>query len=138
MKSLEFESGMDNERKVMVAIFWTNRKAARTEGCAPFRIKKIETPTKTYTPEGNRLLKLSDEILTDMVETLDAGKSIPMKFNIGEENLSIVLSTDSFSVSAEKSPEIEEEIIEKLEMEFPKKFANLCDSFKPRVVPRGQ
>jgi hypothetical protein len=138
MKSLEFESGMDNERKVMVAMFWTNRKAARTEGCAPFRIKKIETTTKTYTPEGNKLLKLSDEIMADMVQTLDAGQSIPMEFNIGEENLSVVLSTDSYSVSAIKSPEIEEEIIEKLEMEFPKKFANLCDSFKPRVIPKGQ
>lgn len=136
MKSLEFESGMDNERKVMVAIFWTNRKAARTEGCAPFRIKKIETPNKTYTPDGRKLLKLSDEVLNDMVETLDAGEPIPMEFEIGEENLNVVLSADSYSVSVEKSPEIEEEIIEKLEMELPKKFANLCDSFKPRVVPK--
>lgn len=136
MKSLEFESGMDNERKVMVAIFWTNRKAARTEGCAPFRITKIETPTKTYTPDGKRLLKLSNEVMTDVVETLDAGEAIPMEFNIGEEKLNVVLSPDSYSVSVEKSPEIEAEIIEKLEMEFPKKFANLCDSFKPRVVPK--
>lgn len=136
MKSLEFESGMDNERKVMVAIFWTNRKAARTEGCAPFRIKKIVTTDETYTSQGRKLLKLSDEIMENMVKTLDAGESIPMEFNIGEENISVILGSDSFSVSAEKSPEIEEEIIEKLEMEFPKKFANLCDSFKPRVVPK--
>jgi len=102
MKSLEFESGMDNERKVMVAIFWTNRKAARTEGCAPFQIKKIETPTKTYTPDGKKLLKLSNEVMADMVETLDAGESIPMEFNIGEEKLNVVLSADSYSVSVEK------------------------------------
>jgi hypothetical protein len=136
MKSLEFESGMDNSRKVMVALFWTNRKAARTEGCAPFRIKKIETATETYTPQGTKLLKISDEIMDDMVKTLDAGKSIPMELDIGEEKISVILSADSYSVSVEKSPEIEEEIIEKLEMEFPKKFANLCDSFKPRVTPR--
>jgi len=134
MKSLEFESGMDNEKKVMVTLFWTNRKAARTEGCAPFLIKKIETANKTYTPDGNKLLKISDDIMEDMVKTLDTGKAIPMKFNIGEENLSVILSADSFSVSVEKSPEIEEEIIEKLEMEFPKKFPSLCDSFKPRVM----
>ncbi|BDZ69165.1 hypothetical protein [Methanobacterium ferruginis] len=134
MKSLEFESGMDNEKKVMVTLFWTNRKAARTEGCAPFLIKKIETANETYTPDGNKLLKISDDIMEDMVKTLDTGKAIPMKFNIGEENLSVILSADSFSVSVEKSPEIEEEIIEKLEMEFPKKFPSLCDSFKPRVM----
>jgi hypothetical protein len=137
MKSLEFESGMDSARKVMVAIFWTNRKAARTEGCAPFRIKRIETASETYTPQGTKLLKISDDIMADMVQSLDSGKAIPMEFNIGEENINVVLSADSFSVEVEKSPEIEEEIIEKLEMEFPKKYANLCDSFKPRVTPRG-
>ncbi len=137
MKSVNFESGLDNERKVMVTIFWTNRKAARTEGCAPFRIKRIETESETYTPKGNKLLKISDDIMKDMVQTLDAGKSIPMEFNIGEENINVSLSADSFSVSVEKSPEIEEEIIEKLEMELTKKFPNLCDSFKPRVTPQG-
>ena len=137
MQEVEFESGLDNEKKVMVTIFWTNRKAARTEGCAPFRIKKIETQNETYTPQGTKLLKISGEIMADMVETLDAGKAIPMEFNIGEEILNISLSADSFSVSAQKSPEIEEEIIEKLEIELSKKFPNLCDSFTPRVTHKS-
>lgn len=135
MKSLEFESGQDNQKKVMVALFWTNRKTARTEGCAPFLIKKIETASETYTPDGKKALKITDEIMETMVETLDAGKIISMEFSMGEEYLKVTLSTDSFSVSAEKSPEIEEEIIEKLEMEFTKKFPNICDSFTPRVTP---
>ena len=137
MQEVEFESGLDNEKKVMVTIFWTNRKAARTEGCAPFRIKKIETQNETYTPQGTKLLKISGEIMADMVETLDAGKAIPMEFNIGEEILNISLSADSFSVSAQKSPEIEEEITEKLEIELSKKFPNLCDSFTPRVTHKS-
>ncbi len=137
MEELEFESGLDNEKKVMVTIFWTNRKAARTEGCAPFRIKKIETQNETYTPDGTKLLKISDEIMADMVETLDEGKTMPMEFNIGEEILNVSLSADSLSVSAQKSPEIEGEIIEKLEMELTKKFPNLCDSFTPRITPQS-
>jgi len=137
MEELEFESGLDNEKKVMVTLFWSNRKAARTEGCAPFRIKKIETQNETYTPQGTKLLKISGEIMADMVETLDAGKTIPMEFNIGEEILNVSLSADSLSVSAQKSPEIEEEIIEKLEMELTKKFPNLCDSFTPRITPQS-
>ncbi|MDO5836022.1 MAG: hypothetical protein Q4P17_05885 [Methanobacterium sp.] len=136
MQELNFKSGLDNQKKVMVTLFWTNRKAARTEGCAPFRIKKIETENETYTPQGTKLLKISDDIMEDMVQTLDAGKSIPMEFNIGEEILNVSLSEDSFSVTAQKSPEIEEEIIEKLEMELTKKFPNLCDSFTPRVRPK--
>ena len=135
MKSLEFESGMDSERKVMVALFWSNRKAARTEGCATFLIKKIETGDKTYIAEGTHLLKISDEIMEDLVKTLDSGKTVKMELSIGEEKLHTTLSTDTYSVSVEKSPEIEEEIIEKLEMEFPKKYPSLCDSFKPRVTP---
>ncbi|MBW4257854.1 MAG: hypothetical protein KO318_06990 [Methanobacterium sp.] len=137
MEELEFESGLDNEKKVMITLFWTNRKAARTEGCAPFRIKKIETPNEIYTPQGTKLLKISDEIMADMVQTLNAGKTIPMEFNIGEENLNVSLSADSLSVTAQKSPEIEEEIIEKLEMELTKKFPNLCDSFTPRITPQS-
>lgn len=137
MEELEFESGLDNEKKVMITLFWTNRKAARTEGCAPFRIKKIETLNETYTPQGTKLLKISDEIMADMVQTLNAGKTIPMEFNIGEENLNVSLSADSLSVTAQKSPEIEEEIIEKLEMELTKKFPNLCDSFTPRITPQS-
>jgi hypothetical protein len=138
MKSLEFESGMDSERKVMVALFWSNRKAARTEGCATFSIKKIETGDKTYIAEGNHLLKISDEIMEDMVKTLDSGKTIKMDLSLGEEKLHTTLSTDTYSVSVEKSPEIEEEIVEKLEMEFPKKYPNLCESFKPRVTPQNK
>ncbi|HII84526.1 MAG TPA: hypothetical protein HA271_06755 [Methanobacterium subterraneum] len=137
MEELEFESGLDNEKKVMITLFWTNRKAARTEGCAPFRIKKIVTQNETYTPQGTKLLKISDEIMADMVQTLDAGKTIPMEFNIGEEILNVSLSADSLSVTAQKSPEIEKEIIEKLEMELTKKFPNLCDSFTPRVTPQS-
>ena len=137
MKSLEFESGMDNEKKVMVTLYWTNRKAARTEGCAPFLIKRIETENETYTPHGDKLLKISSAIMADMVQTLDEGKSIPMEFNIGEEQIKVNLSSDSFTVSVEKSPEIEEEIIEKLETEYVKKFPSLCDSFKPRVTPQN-
>ena len=135
MEELEFQSGLGNEKKVMVTIFWVNRKAARTEGCAPFLIKRIVTGDKTYLPEGTHLLKITDDIMADMVSTLDAGKPVDMNFNIGNENIEVTLSNGAFSVLAKKSPEIEEEIIEKLQMELPKKFPSLCDSFKPRVTP---
>jgi hypothetical protein len=135
MEELEFESGMENEKKVMVTIFWVNRKAARTEGCAPFLIKKIVTGDRTYVPEGTHLLKITDEIMADMVSTLDAGKPVDMDYNIGNENIEVTLSNGAFSVAVEKNPEIEDEIINKLQTELTKKFPSLCDSFKPRVTP---
>jgi hypothetical protein len=135
MKSIDYESSMDNKKKVMVVTFWVNRKAARTEGCAPFLIKKITTTQDTYLPQEPKLLKLTEELLEEVAADLDDGETVEFIFNIGEEVLDVSLSNDSFSVEVIKSPEIEEEIIDKLEMELTKKFPSLCDSFTPRVTP---
>jgi hypothetical protein len=137
MKKVEFDSGLDSQKKVMVSLFWTNRKAARTEGCAPFLIKKIITTNNIHTPEGTKLLKIADEIMDDMAQTLDAGETVDMEVIIGEESINASLSADAFSVSVVKSPEIEDEIVEKLKMEMQKKFPSLCDSFAPRVTPQN-
>lgn len=137
MKNVEFDSGLDSPKKVMVSLFWTNRKAARTEGCAPFLIKKIDTTQNSYTPEGTKLLKITDEIMDDMAQTLDAGETVDMELSIGEESINASLSTDAFSVSVVKSPEIEDEIVEKMKMEMQKKFPSMCDSFAPRVTPQN-
>lgn len=137
MKQVEFDSGLESSKKVMVSIFWTNRKAARTEGCAPFLIKKINTSQNSYSPEGTKLLKITDAIMDDMAQTLDAGETVEMEFSIGEETINASLSADAFTVSAIKSPEIEAEIVEKLKMEMQKKFPSLCDSFAPRVTPQS-
>jgi hypothetical protein len=55
MKTLEFESSLDSRKKLMTVLFWTNRKAARTEGCAPFLLKKIATEENIYKPEEPKL-----------------------------------------------------------------------------------
>jgi hypothetical protein len=135
MKELEFESKLENQKKVMVVMFWVNRKAARTEGCAPFLIKKITTSKNVYQPEGTSLLKVDDGLMDEMVADLDKGEAVKFEFNIGKEYINANLSPENFCVSVTKSPEIEEEIIEKLEMELQKKFPSLCDSFSPRVTP---
>ncbi|MEG3224397.1 MAG: hypothetical protein BME94_02455 [Methanobacteriales archaeon Met13] len=135
MKSLEYESKMDNKKKVKMVTFWVNRKAARIEGCAPFLIKKISTSMNTHLPDETKLLKFDEKLMEEIVADLEDSKTVKFNFNIGEEVLDVSLSNDSFSVSVIKSPEIEDEIIEKLEMELPKKFPSVCDSFTPRVTP---
>lgn len=135
MKSMDYESPIDNRKKVMVVTFWVNQKAARTEGCAPFLIKKITTSQNTHLPDETKLLKFTEELLEEVAADLDDGETVEFVFNIGEEVMDVSLSNDSFSVEVTKSPEIEEEIIEKLEMELGKKFPSLCDSFTPRVTP---
>ena len=135
METLEFESGLDPRKKLMVILFWTNRKAARTEGCAAFLLKKIITPERTYAAEGTRLLKLSDEILDDLEKNIGNDKPVYFEINIGDEFIEASLDGNIFTVSAEKSSEIEEEIIEKLYLELGKKYPSVCESFAPRVTP---
>ncbi|MEN6330229.1 MAG: hypothetical protein ABFC91_08055 [Methanobacteriaceae archaeon] len=136
MKSLDYESTMDNKKKLMVVTFWVNRKAARTEGCAPFLIKKISTSQNTHLPQEKKLLKLTEDLIEEVATDLDDGETVEFIFNIGEEVMDVCLSNDSFTVEVTKSPEIEEEIVDKLEMELTKKFPSLCDSFTPRVTPQ--
>lgn len=135
MKTLEFESGLDPRKKLMVVLFWTNRKAARTEGCAPFLLKKIVTPHRTYTAEGNKLLKLSEDILDDLDKNIEDNQPLFFEISIGEEIIEASLEGNIFTVSAEKSSEIEEEIVEKLYLELGKKYPAVCESFTPRVTP---
>ncbi len=135
MKTLEFESGLDPQKKLIVVLFWTNRKAARTEGCAPFLIKKISTPDTTYTQEGTKLLKLTDEILDDLERNIADNKPLYLELNIGNEVIEATLEGDVFTVSTKVSSEIEDEIIEKLNMELKKKYPSICESFVPRITP---
>lgn len=137
MKSLEITGNMDSKRKLLTALFWTNRKGARTEGCAPFLIEKITTEGKTYTAEENKFLKFNDEILDDVLDNIEDQKKVDFVLKLGEETFNASLSHNAFSVSVEKSKELEEEIIEKLEMEMKRKYPNICESFYPRVgIPR--
>jgi len=135
MKTLEFKSPLDSRKKLMTVLFWTNRKTARTEGCAPFLIKKIETEENTYTPEDPKLLKLTDAILDDIIESIDEKKPVKFEILMGTENITAEIGDNIFSVNTEHSEEIEDEIIEKLDYELNKKFPSICESFKPRVTP---
>ncbi len=135
MKTLEFDSPMDSRKKLMTILFWTNRKAARTEGCAPFLLKKIVTEENTYTPEGHKTLKLTDAITDDIVQSIDQDKPVKFEILMGTENIKAEIDGNIFTVNTEHSEEIEEEIVEKLDTELNKKFPSICESFKPRVTP---
>jgi hypothetical protein len=135
MKKIEFESQMDSRKKLMTILFWTNRKAARTEGCAPFLLKKIVTDDNTYVPEDPKLLKMTDEIIDDIINSIDEKKPVKFEIQMGTEYINAELHENSFCIKTEHSGEIEEEIVEKLDTELNKKFPSICESFKPRVTP---
>lgn len=135
MKTLKFDSPLDSRKKLMTVLFWTNRKAARTEGCAPFLLKEITTPDNTYVPEDPKLLKLTDPIIDDILNSMDQNKPVKFEIFMGTEHITANIDGDIVTVNTEHSEEIEEEIIDKLDYELNKKFPSICESFKPRVTP---
>lgn len=133
---MKIENDLDSKQKLVVGLFWTNRKTIREEGCAPFRIKKITTSNSIYLPEGNKLLKLSDEIMEDVLSTMQAGEEVDFELSMGNEKLEVSIKDDFFSVSATKSPDLEEEIINKLQAEMQRQTPDFCKTFLPRVFPQ--
>ncbi len=135
MKNLEFDSALDSRKKLMTILFWTNRKTARTEGCAPFLLKKIVTDKDTYTPEDPKLLKLTNAIIDDILESMDENKPVKFEIAMGNEYITTEIEGNILSVNTVHNLEIEDEIIEKLDQELNKKYPSICESFKPRVTP---
>ena len=135
MKNLEFDCSLDSRKKLMTILFWTNRKAARTEGCAPFLLKKIVTEENTYTPEDPKLLKLTNAIIDDILESMDKNEPVKIEISMGKEYITTKIEENNLSINTVHNIEIEDEIIEKLDQELNKKYPNICESFKPRVTP---
>lgn len=134
IKSLVFDSSLDSRKKLMTILFWINRKAARTEGCASFLLKKIITENNTYTPEDPKILKLTNDILEDILDSMDKNKTLKFEIDMGKEHITAEIKGNVLSVTTEYNIEIEDEIIEKLDLELNKKYPNICESFKPRVT----
>ncbi len=103
MKSMIIDNDMGVKRKLLWCFFWTNRKAIRTEGCAPFLIKKIVTSGATYTPEPGKILKLLNDIFKNIEKEMEAGKIVEFKIEIGNENFDISFQNNVFSVATKRN-----------------------------------
>ena len=133
MKSIKMGNDRDFERKLLWCLFWANRKAIRTEGCAPFLFEKIVTSDATYAPEIGNILKLSNDLLQKIENEMEGGRLVEFKITIGDENFTISFQKDVFSVSTRRNKEIEEEIIESLNDDMKKGKPKICPSFPQRV-----
>ena len=60
-----------------------------------------------------------------------------IEMHIGEEILNTYFENETFSVSATKNKDLEGEIIDKLEMEFRRKYPRICPDFAQRVFEGG-
>ena len=133
MESVEFNSCIDSKRKVLISLYWVNKKVAMVEGCAPFYIEKIITENTIYLSDGYSPIKLSLILLKDILKNIEANKKVKFEIKMGEEYISTSIHKNVFSVSTTKTKDLEIDIVEKLELESEKKYPNVCSKFKTRV-----
>ena len=132
MSTAEITGNINPKRKIIMGLYWINKKAASTEGCEPFLIEKITTETNIYLPEKNKFLKLSSNVLDDILYNVECQREVEFKIKFGKEDIKLSISKNAFSISAIKK-ELEIEIAEKLELEGKKMFPGVCSKFPHRV-----
>lgn len=133
MKSIEFKNSIDSKRKVLMSLYWVNKKVAVMEGCAPFYIEKIITESTVYLSTDDSSIKLSQVLLKDILKNIEADKKVKFKINMGEECIDTFIHKNVFSISTTKNKDLEMDIAEKLRLESEKKYPSVCSKFKTRV-----
>ena len=132
MSTAEITGNIHPKRKIIMGLYWINKKAASTEGCEPFLIEKITTGTNTHRPKENEFLKLSDNILNDILYNMKYQREVEFEIKFGKEDIKFSICKNAFFISAIKK-ELEVEIAEKLESEGKKMYPGICSKFPRRV-----
>lgn len=81
----------------------------------------------------NKRLKLSPEVLSEIQKDSLYFEPFKIEMQIGEEILNTYFGNETFYVSTTKNKELEEEIADKLELEFRKKHPRICPNFAQRI-----
>ena len=132
MSTAEITGNIHPKRKIIMGLYWINKKAASTEGCEQFLIEKIITGTNTHVSGENRFLKLSDNVLDDVLYNMECQMEVKFEIKFGRENIGLSICKNVFSISTAKK-ELEIEIAEKLESEGKKMYPGICSKFPQRV-----
>jgi len=132
MSTAEITGNIDSKRKVIMGLYWINRKAASTEGCEQFLIKKIIAGTNTHISAENKFLKLSSNVLDDVLYNIKSQNKVEFKIKFGKEDIKLNICKNAFSIST-INKELEMEIAEKLESEGKKMYPSICSKFPRRV-----
>ena len=132
MSNAEITGDISPEKKIIMSLYWINKKASTTAGCEQFLIKKIVTGTNTYIPTENKLLMLSPNILNEVIENMESQKEVEFEIEKGIEEIKLSVNKNTFSIFATNKV-LEMEIAEKLEYEGRKKNPNICLQFPERV-----
>lgn len=133
MQTVKINKDIEFEEKILLCLYWTARKASRTEGCAPLYIRKIVTPNNKFVRSSPKLLKLSPKLVSDIQDDIGDFEHLEVEMNRGKEVLSANFKNNDFSISTSKNKELEVEIADKINEQFKKKYPRTCPQFLRRV-----
>lgn len=132
MKSIGISGNVDY-KKLISCLFWTNRIATRYVGCDSFLIQKITTKNTIYEANEIRFIKLSNDILEHVLLNIKDFELVEFYITLGEEEINITIQGNVFSVSTNKTKELEDEIISKIELESKKRHPRICFKYYQRM-----
>lgn len=133
MRSVELNKDMDSKKKLIMTLYWINRKTATIEGCFPFLIRRIKTEENTLLAEEGKFLKFSVDVLEDVLTNMEDLKLVEFDINFGKENIKAFIHEKTLSISLSRTKELEDEIIEKLKQESERKYPHVCSKFHRRL-----
>ncbi len=132
MSTAKITGNITSKKKIVMSLYWINRKAAINEGCEQFLIKKIVTKTNTHIATENKFLKLSSNVLDDILSNMESKNEVGFEIKFGKENIKFSICKNIFSIST-INKELEIEIAEKLEAEGKKMYPSICSKFPSRI-----
>lgn len=133
MKVVEFLGNMNSKKKLLMSLYWINRKVASSKGCEPFLIRKVITENNTYSATADQWIKLSNVILDDILMNIEFNKNVEFQINFGNEVIDFSIYKNMLSISTKWNRELETEIIKKIEIEGRKMYPTICPKFPKRV-----
>lgn len=133
MNSIELDGKVDSERKLLMILYWINKKTAIDSGCDNFMINKISTKNTSYLPNSNGSIKLSNNLVKNLLYCITMDEIVEFQIRIGEKNIKTSFQNNVFFISTNNSKELEAEIIDKVKQESKKKFPNICSKFYKRM-----
>lgn len=133
MQTVKINKDIEFEEKILLCLYWTARKASRTEGCAPLYIKKIVTPNNRYVQSSPKLLKLSPKLVSDIQDDIGDFEHLEVEIDFGGEILNANFRDENFSISTSKDKVLEIEIADTINEQFKKKCPRTCPQFLSKV-----
>lgn len=133
MKSVQLDWKIDSERKLLMILYWINKKTALSRGCDNFVITPINTNNTSYMSSSSESMKLSNILIKNLLNCIKKEETVEFKIRMGDNDIKTSLQNNIFLISTSISSELEAEIIDKIKRESQKKFPNICSKFYKRL-----